>query len=61
VAGIETHKRIGDAIMPGDLLFTLHGGSQKGFAEAQNLLLSATSISLQKPVPQRLITKRKVG
>ncbi len=61
VCGIEMHKKQGDAVKAGDVLFTLHGRTQHGFDEAEAMLLAATNISLQKPVVQSLMTKRKVN
>ncbi len=60
VAGIEVHKKLGDSISEGEILFTLLGQSEKGFREAEAMLWAASTISLQKPVVPSLITKRKV-
>ncbi len=60
VAGIETHRKLGDGIREGETLFTLLGSSSSGFAQAEAMLSSATTISLQKPVVPSLITRRKV-
>lgn len=61
-AGIEIHVKIGDPVLEGDRLFTLYANrdeSDHGFADAKNRLLSATTISLQKPSVPDLIIKRK--
>ncbi|MCM2280320.1 MAG: thymidine phosphorylase [Bdellovibrionaceae bacterium] len=60
VAGIEVHKKLGDAVVEGETLFTLLGGSRRSFDEASAMVVAATTISLQKPVVPSLITKRKV-
>lgn len=67
VAGIEVHCKIGDSIQAGQRLFTLYFGELFGEAikfrvnDACNLLLAATSISLQKPDATVLIAARKVN
>jgi pyrimidine-nucleoside phosphorylase len=63
-AGIEVHVKLGDRVKKGDRLFTLYencaeGAHSKSLHQAQDMVLSATSISLQKPQPPALITKRK--
>lgn len=62
-AGIEVHRKIGDTVRTGDLLFTLYGDGlvdQAKTAEATKVLLEATTISLQKPMLSNLISLRKV-
>jgi pyrimidine-nucleoside phosphorylase len=62
-AGIEVHKKIGDSVTTGEALFTLYCSGGPGDArliEAERRLLSATNISLQKPVVSPLIVMRKV-
>ncbi len=61
-AGIEVHRKLGEAVQKGDLLYSLYGASPSNaakFATAKDMLLSATSISLQKPDVPALIFKRK--
>jgi pyrimidine-nucleoside phosphorylase len=63
-AGIEVHRKLGDEVRKGDLLYTLFASSERRealFAQAQEALLAATTISLQKPHVPSLITKRKVN
>lgn len=62
-AGIEIHKKLGEAVKEGELLYTLfvNEGSNAGkFAAARDRVLSATTISLQKPTPSALIARKKV-
>ncbi len=63
-AGIEVHRKIGDEVRRGDPLFTLYASAPESahlFARANDSLLSATNISLQKPPLPDLIIKRKVN
>jgi len=63
-AGIEVHRKVGDEVRRGDRLFTLytsHSLSDRLFASAKEQILSATTISLQKPPVPDLIIKRKVN
>jgi pyrimidine-nucleoside phosphorylase len=62
-AGIEIHRKLGDEVREGDLLYTLfvNEGSNAGkFAAARDRVLSATTISLQKPKVGALIARSKV-
>lgn len=62
-AGIEIHAKLGDAVKKGDLLYTLFVGSGERagkFVAARDRVLSATTISLQKPAPLALIARSKV-
>jgi pyrimidine-nucleoside phosphorylase len=63
-AGIEVHRKLGDHVRKGDTLYTLYANSpdrDRLFAQANETLLAATSISLQKPEVPSLITQRKVS
>ena len=63
-AGVEVHVKLGDRISKGDRIYTLYAGAPSGvsrFKEAEVRLLSATTISLQKPDVPALMTKRKVA
>jgi pyrimidine-nucleoside phosphorylase len=63
-AGIEVHRKLGDGVRRGDVLYTLFADSAQRdrlFSEAARTLLGATTISLQKPHVPSLITKRKVS
>jgi pyrimidine-nucleoside phosphorylase len=62
-AGIEVHKKLGDAVFAGERLFTLYSNQpaeSAKIATAAQTLLAATTISLQKPAPIALIAKRLV-
>jgi len=61
VAGLEVHKKLGESVNAGDVLFTMFGSKkteEKQFALAQDMILSGTQILLQKPKLQSLMTKR---
>jgi pyrimidine-nucleoside phosphorylase len=68
-AGIEVHKKLGDYVQKGDVLYTLFGSAEPAqkqqlenrFLESEALLLAATTISLQKPSVPALIFKRKTN
>jgi pyrimidine-nucleoside phosphorylase len=63
-AGIEIHRKLGDKVSEGDILYTLYSNSPQSdrlFARAQETLLASTQISTQPPVLSSLITKRKVN
>ncbi len=63
-AGIEVHRKLGDEVRKGEKLYTLYAekpATDALFAQAKNTLLSATTISLQKPNVNALIAKRKVN
>lgn len=57
-AGFQVHAKISDAVQVGDILYTLYGEDTKRFAEAEVMLQSATSISLQKKQSPSLIGAR---
>lgn len=57
VAGIEFHKKVGDPVNAGDVVFTLHGNSEAVFPEAAERLKSSVTYSLQKPDVPGLILK----
>jgi pyrimidine-nucleoside phosphorylase len=59
-AGLFVHKKLGESIEKGQPLFTLYANSTTKFEQAQNMLLSATTISLQKSNPIDLIASRKL-
>lgn len=63
-AGIELHRKLGEEVKQGERLFTLYSSSQNAkplFARAEETLLKATTISLQKPPVPALIARRKVN
>jgi pyrimidine-nucleoside phosphorylase len=62
-AGIEMHHKIGSEVKRGDRLYTLYVSRSLDTAtidQVKVMLLSATSISLQKPAVPVLIAQRKV-
>lgn len=62
-AGIEVHAKLGDRVSAGDVTMTLYGSLPAGhpcYREAESLLQSAMTISLQKPNVPALIARRKV-
>lgn len=56
-AGIEFHKKIGQTVNKGDVLFTLYGNDPSLFPSAQKLLSDSVHISLQKPPVVDLIAR----
>jgi pyrimidine-nucleoside phosphorylase len=63
-AGIEIHRKLGEPVRKGERLYTLfvRDSSLAGkFADARNRVLSATTISLQKPTVAALIAKTKIS
>ncbi|XGC80818.1 thymidine phosphorylase [Bdellovibrio bacteriovorus] len=56
-AGIEFHVKVGDAVKPGDRIFTLHGDDKDLLQSAIPLLKSAINISLPKITKPSLILK----
>ena len=61
-AGIEVHRKLGERVHKGEPLYSLFANLQKDdpkFTAAKDMLLTATSISLQKPDVPALIFKRK--
>lgn len=60
-AGIEIHKKLGEPVRRGEKLYTLYGAHSGKFADARARVLSATTISLQKPSVAALIAKSKIN
>jgi pyrimidine-nucleoside phosphorylase len=63
-SGIEIHKKLGDKVSKGETLYTLFvrdSSLASKFDDAKNRLLSATTISLQKPTVAALIAKTKIN
>ena len=61
-AGIEVHRKVGEHVEKGDLLYTLHGDRAEGdpcYERATLMVLSGTTISLQRTQPADLIARRK--
>ena len=56
LSGIEFHKKIGDPIAAGEVLFTIHCDDESLFAETAQFLNQSVEISLQKP-PAHLLIK----
>lgn len=56
-AGVEFHKKVGDRVQKGELLFTIFGADPRLFNEATELLSSSVGFSLQKPKALDLILK----
>ena len=56
-SGIEFHKKIGDPVVTGEKVFTIHGDKPELFVGAKKLLSTCYEISLQKPPPHVLIKK----
>lgn len=54
-AGIEFHKQIGDAVVTGDVVYTIHGDESNLFAEANDMLTSSFVVAKQKPNAHILI------
>lgn len=55
-AGIEFHKKIGDAVAEGETIFTVHGDDEKARAAACQRLRTCVTSSLQKPSAPVLIS-----
>ena len=56
VAGIQTHKKIGDHLNSGETIFTIHSDSSaSGSHEAATLLQSCYELSSEKVTPEQLI------
>ncbi len=63
-AGIEIHKKLGEAVHAGEKLYTLYvrdASFNSKFESARIRVLSATTISLQKPRVAALIARTKVN
>lgn len=54
-SGIEFHKKIGDAVAVGDVIYTLHGDEPELFGETIKMLSNSFQITLQKPAAHVLI------
>lgn len=54
-AGIEFHKKVGDPVVYGEPIYTIHGDESDLFAPAKKMLADSFQISLQKPQPHVLI------
>ena len=63
-SGIEIHRKLGDPVQKGEKLFSLYvrdSSLESKFADAHARVLSATTISLQKPRVAALISKTKIN
>ncbi len=63
-AGIEIHKKLGEPVKKGEPLYTLfvqNSSSEYKFDAAQIRVLSATTISLQKPEVAALVARTKIN
>jgi pyrimidine-nucleoside phosphorylase len=63
-AGIRIHKKIGEAVKEGEILYTLYAsgsGDDPQVQRSRRMLLDATTISLQKTDVPDLIARRKVN
>ena len=63
-AGIEIHKKLGEEVLAGEKLYTLYvrdSSSASKFESARDRVLSATTISLQKPRVAALIARTMVN
>jgi pyrimidine-nucleoside phosphorylase len=61
-AGIEVFRKVGEHVEKGDLLYVLHGDrpeSDPCYERARYMILSGTTISLQRVAPADLIARRK--
>lgn len=56
-SGIEFHKKIGDAVGAGDVIYTIHGDETELFASAKNLLQKSFVLSSVQPAKSQLIEK----
>jgi pyrimidine-nucleoside phosphorylase len=56
-AGIEFHKKVGDDIAAGEILFSLYGADKSLLESVREELLDTTTISLQKIPRPSLILK----
>jgi pyrimidine-nucleoside phosphorylase len=61
VAGLQIHKKLGEAVSEGDTLYTLYANDPTRFAVAEAMLGPATSIYLQNVTPTALIARRKLS
>lgn len=49
LTGITLHKKLGESVATGDVIYTIHADTESIVSEAQNRLLKATEISSVKP------------
>ena len=49
LTGITLHKKLGESVSSGDVLYTIHADNETVIAEAERRLLGSTGISSQKP------------
>jgi pyrimidine-nucleoside phosphorylase len=56
-AGIEFHRKVGDAVSKGDAVFSLHGADKELLESVSNELLSTITVSDKQIRPQPLILK----
>lgn len=54
-AGIEFHKKIGDAVVAGEVIYTVHGDEPELYEATKQMLVDSFQISLQKPTAHVLI------
>lgn len=57
VAGIECHKKLGDAVKTGDVLLTLYASDRSKFEEAERRALESLKLSERPPTLTPLIAK----
>ncbi len=57
-AGIILNKKTGDYVEQGDVIATLHANDTSLFEKAEQILLSSTTITEQKPTERKLILAR---
>jgi len=55
VSGIEFHKKLGDAVNAGEVVYTLHGNEMHLLEKTSLLLQNTYEVGLQKPEPHILI------
>lgn len=55
LTGIEFHKKIGDQVRAGDVIFTIHCDNEALVAETKSFLTESVTVSAQKPLPHKLI------
>jgi pyrimidine-nucleoside phosphorylase len=54
-SGIEFHVKLGDPVVAGEIIYTIHGDQPELFQEAQKMLQESFEITLQKPNAHVLI------
>ena len=54
-SGIEFHKKIGDAVSTGEVIYTLHSDEPELYQPTKQMLVDSFQISLQKPAAHVLI------